>query len=666
MAQANDVKIEPPSYEKEAKVEPAKALFPLESVMAAIQTSLGQASLNQRSVQDWLILTRSDFDCVVLDNPYLAQSFWLHLSTGRFTSRVWNKILATGFVADLETAVQKIWEYFDGTAPCLGIIGGLEDEDNVVTESYIISDLPYKRKISSNCLSIASKTTATRDGSNSTATAIELLCEPCLVMKELDTAEDVEQLSEKEDGEDSVDDSEDEVEKYEKKQKKGEKLSNKVGAAKVEVNNKKLKEVELENGEKKFHCLKCTRTTFSARDLLYKHQVRQHQRGSYRCSHCQDSKIDPAAVFQYPEELETHLKDSHPSAENTVCSVCDNKVPTTEEPGFVAHVRECVKERDAARRLLFLAEKERTGYQCLYCDLTFLTEFKRQTHHNKDHLQREKKVYSCHACDKTFTHGTAMKRHMALNHAFGKFRCQECCGDAVLFEFADDFLNHLTSSHSGVSSATCDMCDESIEIAQYKDHNLVCKKEKASIKRRNYKASIRARGVKCRYCEEVLEDHTLRMVHEHKEHKGYRYTCHLCDYKTCYKQQFIRHKAIHEGSLEKACCDHCGKEMSKERLKSHIEYQHKGKVDNATCEVCGQVFNRKMQLEKHKILEHGIGNPFVCIDCGKAFGSRCNLYSHRKVHSEGKFVCNICGKASKTKQNHEAHERTHTGEKPFK
>ena len=642
--------------------------------MAAVQSQLGKELLNQRCIKDWLILTRNDFDCVVLGDPYLAQSFWLHLGTGRFINRVWNKTFVTGYVTSPEFAAQKIRECFESKAPCLGIVG--VEEENEVTESYTISDLPYKRKISASCLFLVNRNQAEEEEKKKLIDS-QLMCEPCLVMQKMDAVsaeiycgeeeEEAEDINMDEDQEINGGDQEIIKESEEEADWAPPKNKSTAAATKATVAKKPvaLVVVEKSTGVKKFECLKCSQV-FAARDLLYKHQVRQHHRGHYKCSHCQPlPEPSQFSSLQYPEELEEHLKASHPDVNDVCCSICENRVSIETAAGYLAHVVECKKEKEATKRLKFLAEKERTGYQCQYCDLTFTTEFKRQTHHNNDHLQREKKVYKCQICDRTFTHGSAMKKHMSLNHAFGSFSCPAECS-ATTFEFADDFLGHLSASHPKISSALCDNCNEEVELSRFKVHNLSCKKEMASIKSKNYKASVKARGVKCRYCDKVLENHHNRMMHEHKEHKGYRYMCDQCDYKTCYKQQFFKHRAAHEGNIEKACCEQCGKEMTKENLKAHIQYVHEGKVDNATCEVCGTVFTRKMQLEKHKILEHGIGDPFVCKVCGKAFGSRANLHSHKKAHMEGTFVCKTCGKTSKTRQNHEIHERTHTGEKPFK
>ena len=400
------------------------------------------------------------------------------------------------------------------------------------------------------------------------------------------------------------------------------------------------------------------RKTYPTKVKMQLHLNRVHMFGQHSCSNC-DKR------FSYPHELVTHWTESHPERPSLPCKVCMSPTNATQ---YVAHLYNCIKNSNA-RHCLGLdghPRKSRTIRQpgdpwlCVHCSQAFDTKSERRKHCVVDHP--ESSSHKCQVCQKPFMSHKSMRQHMELKHGFGKFACPSC---QLSCTFVEPYLEHL-STHLDISTAPCDTCHTDIGLSEYAEHQLGCKKHNSSVKRKEFLAKMKEKGIKCRHCDHICKSHVDRTLHE-VEHIGYQYNCDVCGYKCAFKSRFKEHMATHDDSgVGKVCCELCGKNVSKDYLEKHIDYVHMGKKDNVTCETCGQFFEKSVTYTSHYRIHHSTDPKYACKHCGKRHGTVAALNEHSRVHKEGAFCCSYCGKALKSKTSFEAHIRIHTGEKPFK
>ena len=56
---------------------------------------LSAVSLVSVSIRDFLVIMRSDFDLTISGEPYTGLVLLLHMTTGKYLSRIWNQTVAT-------------------------------------------------------------------------------------------------------------------------------------------------------------------------------------------------------------------------------------------------------------------------------------------------------------------------------------------------------------------------------------------------------------------------------------------------------------------------------------------------------------------------------------------------------------------------------------------
>ena len=155
----------------------SKVVFKYDDIVQATDKMLVAQGLFRLCTQNWVLFMKKDFDCFVNGEPYLALSFLLHLDTGQFMSRVWNRTVTAGFLKNVKGIEYRLKSFFGGKVPCIGLISESGNSEKIeVTDSYIVSCMPFKRKISIDCQFLGNKT----EGG-------EWLCEPCFAMKSIDS-----------------------------------------------------------------------------------------------------------------------------------------------------------------------------------------------------------------------------------------------------------------------------------------------------------------------------------------------------------------------------------------------------------------------------------------------------------------------------------------------
>ena len=118
---------------------------------------------------DYIIVTRPDFDVTVYGEPYIALMLFYNIKSGQYLARLWNKTLESGEAMTLEHLADICERHFLQRPLCLGCP---ESEEDVESCAFFISQSPFPRRISRACSGFMDESCT----SNSTA------CHECAVM----------------------------------------------------------------------------------------------------------------------------------------------------------------------------------------------------------------------------------------------------------------------------------------------------------------------------------------------------------------------------------------------------------------------------------------------------------------------------------------------------
>ena len=132
---------------------------------------------------------------------------------------------------------------------------------------------------------------------------------------------------------------------------------------------------------------------------------------------------------------------------------------------------------------------------------------------------------------------------------------------------------------------------------------------------------------KCTLCQKQYTTKIGLIQHVSAVHKGLRFSCDECDYKTTVEQYVQRHKLSQHRKL-KHQCPQCFGLFSKGGLSIHIKAVHK--KETFQCEQCGFSTRCNSTLKNHRDYYHeGIIN-FKCEKCDYSSYRKYNVDIHRK------------------------------------
>ena len=82
-------------------------------------------------------------------------------------------------------------------------------------------------------------------------------------------------------------------------------------------------------------------------------------------------------------------------------------------------------------------------------------------------------------------------------------------------------------------------------------------------------------------------------------------------------------------------CQHCGIEVTKARMRAHIQQQHTAQADMPyQCELCQKGFITKMKFRDHMNTHTG-ERPYSCEYCNRTFANNSNMFKHiRESHPD--------------------------------
>ena len=81
-------------------VDPLQFKFRAGTIQNILERKFPRDHLTHVQLREWTMVLRTDFDLFFEDEPFTVVMLLLHLQSGQFLTRVWNKTIAEGFISD--------------------------------------------------------------------------------------------------------------------------------------------------------------------------------------------------------------------------------------------------------------------------------------------------------------------------------------------------------------------------------------------------------------------------------------------------------------------------------------------------------------------------------------------------------------------------------------
>ena len=113
-------------------------------------------SLNLVKCGSYLVVMPTEFDAVVLGEPYLAFMLLIDMKSGIYFTRIWNQTLAKGKAVLLIDFIEACVAFFgQNNKACVGY--PIEDESDLSSQEFVISQTPVPRMVSKSCRRVVYK-----------------------------------------------------------------------------------------------------------------------------------------------------------------------------------------------------------------------------------------------------------------------------------------------------------------------------------------------------------------------------------------------------------------------------------------------------------------------------------------------------------------------------
>ena len=109
-----------------------------------------------------------------------------------------------------------------------------------------------------------------------------------------------------------------------------------------------------------------------------------------------------------------------------------------------------------------------------------------------------------------------------------------------------------------------------------------------------------AKTTQCPHCDKFLTNIKEHIKAVHMKEKNY--FCNICDYKTLFKSDLIKHDDLVHRKLKKTCQE-CGKQVA--NLPEHVRMVHR-KEKNFKCSYCGYSCAKQSDMKKHSRNVHKV------------------------------------------------------------
>ena len=114
-----------------------------------LRGSLHALNLACNVLGDCLIVMESEITMILSGEPYVAFMLLFNMKTGKFFGRIWNETTVSGKAVSVKEVSEACITFFKQGKPCLGC--PIDDADEHVSDEFIISHIPIKRKYSKVC-----------------------------------------------------------------------------------------------------------------------------------------------------------------------------------------------------------------------------------------------------------------------------------------------------------------------------------------------------------------------------------------------------------------------------------------------------------------------------------------------------------------------------------
>ena len=114
------------------------------------------------------------------------------------------------------------------------------------------------------------------------------------------------------------------------------------------------------------------------------------------------------------------------------------------------------------------------------------------------------------------------------------------------------------------------------------------------------KVHSEAKTTQCPHCDKFLTNIKEHIKAVHMKEKNY--FCNLCDYKTLFKSDLIKHDDLVHRKIKKTCQE-CGKQVA--NLPEHVRMVHR-KEKNFKCSYCGYSCAKQSDMKKHSKNVHKV------------------------------------------------------------
>jgi len=302
-------------------------------------------------------------------------------------------------------------------------------------------------------------------------------------------------------------------------------------------------------GEGPYHvtakCAYCPDLTFDTWSEHKEHLDKFHEGVlKHQCGHCgvnyfntELEKVNHKTMCKV--KVATHSLPQYPDGKDITCTMCFEKVANN-----VRDVRAHMTQEHAA-----------LGESCTICKDVFFSKKGITNHMKAVHM----KTFNCDKCDKVFASTGKLRAHQITHTTDRDFICGEC---GKGFQTLDTLKRHEKGIHRGFKSRLmlsekiihCEKCGKGIKEKRMHYHRRVCQDEA---------------NFKCDQCDERFKSRNHMMHHKNRYHV------------------FLN-------------CKHCGIEVSKGNMRSHVLHQHTAQADMPfKCGLCPKGFVDRMKYQDH-------------------------------------------------------------------
>ncbi|CRK94965.1 CLUMA_CG008453, isoform A [Clunio marinus] len=261
--------------------------------------------------------------------------------------------------------------------------------------------------------------------------------------------------------------------------------------------------------------------------------------------------------------------------------------------------------------------------------------------------------WKCEECEENFENVVDVEKHSLKHHK--KRVVRDCCLET--YKTYPKYIFHITEKHQPELKYCCLICSE------YRTSFLhLYQHMKSSHPNHNFYF--------CLYCGQYFVGGTILYNHIHTKHilLPLSYQCDLCGKHFSVKNQLWGHMTNHVTSKnpKSFMCEICALSFRsiftlQSHQKRHLEQSEQ------SCPYCGKLFGNRFLALSHIKRVHGTRIKETCEICGKVLSNN-RFKRHMDVHTgENPFKCKFCPREFRHSSGFIYHVRAeHTGERPYR